>query len=104
MSTALKTRSGFQPGDVVHALNFPYEEGTGGKPRYCVVLARYGKQVEVRGIFSNWRRGRVPMPKDSYNGLHHDSFLESRTVTIYVNQVTECIGEVAYDFDPFNDF
>lgn len=104
MSTALKTRSGFQPGEVVHALSFPYEEGTGSKPRYCVVIARYGKQVEVRGIFSRMRDGRVRIPADIYNNLHHDSFLESSTVTIYVSQVTERIGEVAYDFDPFNDF
>jgi hypothetical protein len=105
MATAIKTKKGFQPGDIVGVRHFPFEDGTGHKEhRFALVIDHRGKEFRVRGIFSRPGYGRAPIAADYYNGLNHDSHLQARVVTVHAGQITGRIGEAAYDYDPFEDF
>ena len=92
------------PGAIVYVDRFPYEEDRHlGKPRFAFVTEVRGGQIVSHGIYTEFRHGRVPIRATRANGLHHDSYIDSRVVQLSRRDAS-CVGETPTEFDPFNEF
>jgi hypothetical protein len=103
MATSTFIPGGVHPGAIVLVHRFPFEEDRRqAKSRFAFVSAVNGNAVEVHGIYTHDRAGRVAIRATAENGLHHESFVSPRRVPVRLDQVRP-VGETPIDFDPFGD-
>ena len=83
-----------EPGSIVEVI-FPFEEGDGSKRRPALVVMDKGEVILLVAKITSQNKGRrwdVPLPRDSFNGLSADSFVQvDKTIRLSKDKVCDLI-------------